>query len=164
MEKGSNSDGLCGEPAGEELRFVEAGGPVRKLKAEFAWLDSLFMGSELGAERGNNSVMRMTFEKGNSDRVMDRTTAVPKKHKFGENRQVHVLTREQASPQRCKLDLLYCQEIFVKPFVAVPHTLLLLAHLVMKLDCYLPFMVLIKNQIYMPELTVAALLITHKCN
>lgn len=119
---------------------------------------------ELGAERGNNSVMRMTFEKGNSDRVMDRTTAVPKKHKFGENRQVHVLTREQASPQRCKLDLLYCQEIFVKPFVAVPHTLLLLAHLVMKLDCYLPFMVLIKNQIYMPELTVAALLITHKCN
>ena len=77
---------------------------------------------------------------------------------------MHVLTREQASPQSCKLDLLHCQEIFVKPFVTVPHTPLLQAHLGVKLDCYLSFMVFLKDQIYMPKLTVAALLIIHKCN
>lgn len=109
-------------------------------------------------------MMRMTFEKGNSDRLTDRAIAVPKKHRFGEDRQVCVLTREQAPPQSRKLDLLHCQEISVKPFVTAPHTPLLQAHLVMKLDCYLPFMVLIKSQIHMPKLTLAVLLITHKCN
>lgn len=109
-------------------------------------------------------MMRTTFKKGSSDRLTDRAIAVPKKHRFGENRQVCVLTREQAPPQSRKLDLLHCQEIPVKPFVAAPHTPLLQAQLVMKLDCYLPFMDLIKNQIYMPKLTLAVLLITHKCN
>lgn len=45
MEKRSSRDALCGGRAGKEMRFLEAGGPVRKLKAEFAWLDGLFMGS-----------------------------------------------------------------------------------------------------------------------
>lgn len=45
MGKRSNRDGLCGGAAGEQLRFVEAGGPVRKLKAEFACLDGFFMRS-----------------------------------------------------------------------------------------------------------------------
>lgn len=75
---------------------------------------------ELGAKRGDNGVMRMTAKKRKSDIIMDRTVAVPKKRRFGENRQVHVLTGEQASPQSCKLDPLHCQEIFVKSFVTVP--------------------------------------------
>ena len=54
---------------------------------------------------------------------------------------------------------------FLKPFVAVSHTPLLQAHLVRKLDCCLPCMVLVKNLIYMPKVTVATLLIiTHKYN
>lgn len=72
------------------------------MKVEFAWLDGLLLG--LGdAKRGNNRMMRKTFEKGNTDKVTDRTTAVPKKCTFGEKRQVHLLTREQVSPQSCKL-------------------------------------------------------------
>lgn len=108
---------ICRGSSGEELRFVEAGDPHRILKAEFAWLDDLFVEQEPSAKKGDNRVMRMTAPKRKS---MDRTAAVPKKHRFGENRQVHVLTGKLASLQGCKLDLLHCQEIFIKPFVTVP--------------------------------------------
>lgn len=38
---------ICRGSTGEELRFVAAGGPYRMLKAEFAWLDDLFMGARV---------------------------------------------------------------------------------------------------------------------
>jgi len=56
--------------------------------------------------------MRATFEKGNTNRVTDRAIGDPKKGKFGENRWVHLLTREKASTQSCKLVFFHCQEIF----------------------------------------------------
>lgn len=49
-----NSDGeeeqqtwICRGSSGEEPRFVEAGDPYRILKAEFYWLDDLFVGARV---------------------------------------------------------------------------------------------------------------------
>lgn len=77
---------------------------------------------ELDAKRGNNRVMRRTFEKGNTDKVMDRTTALPKKCTFGENRQVHVLTREQASAQSCKLGFFIVRKFCEAFWLSAPYS------------------------------------------
>lgn len=61
MEKRSNRDGLCGEQAGEELRFVKAGGQSWKLNL-LGWMVCSW-DQEIGAKRVNNRVMRMTFKK-----------------------------------------------------------------------------------------------------
>lgn len=44
-EKRSNRDGFIEDH--QERNQVEAGGPYRMLKAEFAWLDDLFMGARV---------------------------------------------------------------------------------------------------------------------
>lgn len=77
------------------------------MEAEFGWMICSW-DQKIGAKRMNNRVMRMTFKKLNADRVMDRTAAVPKKYRFREYMQMHVLTGEQASPQSCKLDDFHC--------------------------------------------------------
>lgn len=108
-------------------------------------------------------MMRMTAKKKKSGTIMDRTVAVPKKQVQREQtdacapKGAGFSTRLQASSSALSGNICkgFCHSALIP---------LLWAQLVIKLGCYLPFMSLIKNQIYMPKLTVVALLITHKYN
>lgn len=93
MDMRSDGDGFCWGPAGKELSFVEAGGPVKKLKAEFAWFSGLFMGSRVvrcnEREQQGDDILR-------KEMVIKLWTGLQlsQRNRFGENKQVHVLARE----------------------------------------------------------------------